>query len=78
MQHKTMSEPIDAKGKSCPLPIVLLAKAVRSAGPGETRVVQADDRAFPADVEAWCRKTGNELVTLRDKGRYFEATVRRV
>ena len=73
-----MSEPIDAKGKSCPLPIVLLARAVRSAGPGETRVVQADDRAFPADVEAWCRKTGNELVTLRDKGRYFEATVRRV
>jgi tRNA 2-thiouridine synthesizing protein A len=56
----------------------LLAKAVRSAGPGETRVVQADDRAFPADVEAWCRKTGNQLVSLCDKGRYFEAIVRRV
>jgi len=73
-----MSAPIDAKGKSCPLPIVLLAKAVRSRSPGETQVVVADDRAFPGDVEAWCRKTGNELVSLRDKGGYFEATVRRL
>jgi tRNA 2-thiouridine synthesizing protein A len=70
---------VDARGKSCPLPIVLLAKAVKSAGLGETVAIQADDRAFPPDVEAWCQRTGNELVSLdrNDRG-YFDAVIRRL
>ncbi|MBN2196292.1 MAG: sulfurtransferase TusA family protein [Polyangiaceae bacterium] len=71
-----MPTTIDARGKSCPLPIVLLAKAARDVAPGMTVVVIADDRAFAADVEAWCRKTQNELVSIRDAGSYIEARVR--
>ena len=26
--------------------------------------ILADDRAFPADVAAWCRKTNNTLVSI--------------
>jgi TusA-related sulfurtransferase len=69
---------IDARGKSCPLPIVLLAKAIKSLSVGQQVVVLADDRAFPQDLEAWCRKTGNELLSIeRLEQGYFEATVRR-
>jgi len=70
---------VDARGKSCPLPIVLLAKAVKAVGPGETVTIQADDRAFPPDVEAWCHRTGNQLVSLdrNDRG-YFDAVIRRL
>ena len=66
---------VDARGKSCPLPIVLVAQAARAASAGEKVTVQADDRAFPEDVLAWCRKTGNELLSLETKGGYFEARI---
>lgn len=68
---------VDARGKSCPLPIVLIAKALRDAGAGTSLTVQADDRAFPEDIRAWCRKTGTELVSLDSKPGYYEATIRK-
>ena len=59
------------------MPIVLLAKALREAGSGSRMTVQADDRAFPEDVKAWCRKTGNELLSLDSKPGYYEAVIRK-
>jgi TusA-related sulfurtransferase len=60
------------------MPIVLLAKALRDAGRGSQMTVRADDRAFPEDVKAWCRKTGNELVSLDNRPGYYEAVIRKV
>ena len=68
---------VDARGKSCPLPIVLTAKALRSAPSGELVTVRADDRAFPEDIQAWCRKTSHELVSLESKAGFFEALVKK-
>jgi len=59
------------------MPIVLLAKALRDAGRGSQMTVRADDRAFPEDVKAWCRKTGNELVSLDNRPGYYEAVIRK-
>ncbi|HEY2405122.1 MAG TPA: sulfurtransferase TusA family protein [Polyangiaceae bacterium] len=70
-------ETIDARGKSCPLPIVLTAKALRHATAGESLTIQADDRAFPEDIRAWCRKTSHELLSLESKTGYFEAVVKK-
>jgi TusA-related sulfurtransferase len=69
---------LDARGKSCPLPIVLTAKAVKTLAIGELLAVKADDRAFVPDIEAWCKKTGNELVGIETKEGFFEAKLRRV
>jgi len=68
---------IDARGKSCPMPIVLLAKAAKETKPGATILIQADDRAFPEDVKAWCLKTNNELLSLDEQSGYYEAKIRR-
>ncbi len=69
---------VDARGKSCPLPIVLLAKAVKAVPVGESVSIRANDRAFPPDVEAWCQRTGNQLVSLDRSGECeFDAVVRR-
>jgi tRNA 2-thiouridine synthesizing protein A len=68
---------LDARGKSCPMPIVLAAKAMKALAPGDRLFVLADDRAFPEDIRAWCSKTGNDLLSLAEKPSYFEAEVRR-
>jgi TusA-related sulfurtransferase len=68
---------LDARGKSCPLPIVLTAKAIRNMTVGQAIAVQADDRAFPEDIRAWCRKMGHELVSLESRGPFYEAIVKK-
>jgi len=68
---------IDARGKACPMPIVLLAKGMRKLASGATLTIQADDRAFPQDIEAWCHKTKNQLVSLADSDGQYAAVIRK-
>lgn len=68
---------VDARGRSCPMPIVELAREAKVASDGEEIVILADDQAFPADVEAWCKKTKNELIELGPHEGCFRAVVRK-
>lgn len=68
---------IDARGKSCPLPIVELARLVKQSYSGDVIVVLADDKAFPADIQAWCKKTRHELLSLGNDPGCYRATVRK-
>jgi TusA-related sulfurtransferase len=67
---------VDARGLKCPLPIIRLTQAMK-ANPSEPIRIFADDLAFEADVAAWCRKTGNELISLEKSGGTFTAVVGR-
>lgn len=53
---------VDARGKPCPVPIIMLAKAARDLAPGSELTVLATDAAARYDVPAWARMTGNEFV----------------
>ncbi len=55
---------LDARGRSCPIPIVHLRRAIEELSSGDLIEIVADDAAFPADVRAWCKKLGHELVSL--------------
>ncbi len=53
---------VDAKGLSCPLPIVRTAQAMKTAGAGQLVEVLATDPGSLKDFEAWAKSTGNTLV----------------
>jgi tRNA 2-thiouridine synthesizing protein A len=53
---------VDARGKACPIPIIMLAKAARNLAPGAELTVLATDLAARCDVPAWARMTGNDFV----------------
>jgi TusA-related sulfurtransferase len=57
-----VDEYVDARGLSCPMPIVRLAQAIRRLAPGAIIELLATDAGSVKDVEAWCRTTGHELV----------------
>ena len=57
---------LDCRNLNCPMPIVKIAKAIKTMDIDQTLEVTATDPAFKADVEAWIRKTGNEMVTSED------------
>lgn len=68
---------IDARGMQCPGPIVEVFKAAKAAQPGDVINVQVTDKGFIEDIKTWCRKTGNELVSLED-GQIIKATIKKV
>jgi tRNA 2-thiouridine synthesizing protein A len=45
---------IDALGKKCPLPIIMLAERIGEVAIGDVVEVLADDPATKTDVPAWC------------------------
>lgn len=57
---------VDARGLRCPLPVIRLAEAARHAQHGALVEVLATDPAARADIPAWCRMRGQELVEVRD------------
>ncbi len=68
---------IDCSGMQCPGPIMTVAAAMASAPAGTTLEVRATDPGFTADIESWCRKTGNELVSKEKRGREHIAVLRK-
>lgn len=68
---------VDARGLSCPMPIVKTAQVVRTMAPGELVELIATDPGSVKDVVAWCRTTGNELVEQSVDGAEFRFVVRR-
>jgi tRNA 2-thiouridine synthesizing protein A len=58
----TVGTTVDARGQSCPGPLVSLAKALRSAEPGELLELLATDPGSKSDVPSWATLSGNELV----------------
>ncbi|HET6380733.1 MAG TPA: sulfurtransferase TusA family protein [candidate division Zixibacteria bacterium] len=62
MTTPTVAQRVDARGLSCPLPIVRTALAMKSLAPGELIEVLATDPGSTKDFTAWTRTTGHELV----------------
>jgi TusA-related sulfurtransferase len=51
---------VDCLGRPCPVPVIELARAVRTVELGQVVEVLTDDPAARHDVPAWCRMTGQE------------------
>jgi len=69
---------LDLKGLLCPIPVVKMARAIKEVEVGQTIEAFATDPGVMADIPAWCRSTGNELVTLEKVEKQFHFVVRRV
>jgi tRNA 2-thiouridine synthesizing protein A len=53
---------IDALGRKCPIPIIMLAEQIRDVPVGEIIAVRADDPAAYADIPSWCGMKSHECV----------------
>lgn len=54
---------LDARGLTCPLPILKAKKAMGEVPVGGTLEVLATDPGASDDFKAFCRTTGHELLT---------------
>ena len=68
---------IDALGKKCPIPIIMLAARIREVAIGQLIEVLADDPAARSDLPAWCQLKSQEFVAARDLPSGWAFLVRR-
>ncbi len=68
---------VDACGLQCPGPILKVKETIDKMEKGQALEVQASDFGFIADIEAWCRNTGNTLVTNEIQGNNVSAVIKK-
>ena len=64
-------EALDARGRNCPLPILRTKKALGELQSGQVLRVIATDPGSVKDFAAFCKQTGNELLSQADAGKEF-------
>ena len=68
---------VDARGLSCPMPIVRTAQTIIPLPSGAIVEVLATDPGSLKDFTAWCRMTNNELLEQTTDGPVFRFVIRR-
>ena len=72
-----ITQTVDARGLSCPMPIVKTAQAVKTIPSGGFVEVLATDPGSVKDFAAWSRSTGNEIVEQSADGGVYRFVLRR-
>jgi tRNA 2-thiouridine synthesizing protein A len=68
---------LDCSGMLCPMPVIKTSKAVKEMQVGQVLKLIATDPGAPADMQAWSRQTGNELMDSHQEGNKYIFYLRR-
>ncbi len=74
----TVSTIVDARGQSCPGPLVTLAKALKEASSGDLLELLATDPGSRSDIPSWAEISGNELLESSGADGEYRYLVRKV
>ena len=69
---------VDARGTSCPGPILAAKKGMAEVKVGEIMEVLATDSGTQKDLPAWANKMGHEYLGLVEEAGYLRLFVKRV
>jgi tRNA 2-thiouridine synthesizing protein A len=69
---------VDARGTSCPGPILAAKKGMAEVKVGEIMEVLATDSGTQKDLPAWANKMGHEYLGVVEEAGYLKLFVKRV
>lgn len=69
---------LNLEGLLCPIPVVKVANAVKELPIGGVIEATATDPGVLADIPAWARTTGNELIKIERDGKLVKFQLRRL
>ncbi|MEM0373513.1 MAG: sulfurtransferase TusA family protein [Sulfolobaceae archaeon] len=78
MSQVKVSRTLDLRGMYCPGPVLETAKAIKQVNIGDVIEVLATDPAAEPDLQAWARRTGQEIVDIKKEGEVIRVLIRRV
>ncbi len=75
--NTNITQTLDARNLNCPLPILRTKKALNSMQSGDLLAIQATDPGSVNDLEAFCKQTGNKLVSSEAAGDEFSFIIKK-
>ncbi|MFS0763504.1 MULTISPECIES: sulfurtransferase TusA family protein [Peribacillus] len=68
---------LNAKGLACPMPIVKTRKAMNDLQTGEVLEIHVTDKGAKADLAAWSKSGGHELVETAEENDILKFWIRK-
>ncbi len=75
--QETTDVVLDLKGLLCPIPVVKVSLAIKALPVGGVLEGVATDPGVLADIPAWTRSTGNELLSIERQDGLIKFQVRK-
>lgn len=67
---------LDARGLICPMPVIRTQNKIAELHAGDELEITATDPGALADIPAWCRVHGHEVIAARREGSEVRILVR--
>ncbi len=68
---------VNAKGLACPMPIVKTRKQMKEMESGQVLEILATDKGAQADLAAWAKSGGHELMESQVEGDVFKFWIKK-
>ncbi|KIL27374.1 hypothetical protein B4133_0151 [Bacillus altitudinis] len=68
---------LDVTWLACPMPIIRTKKKMNDLAEGQVLEIHATDKGAKADLAAWAKSSGHELITQTDEGHVLKFWVRK-
>ena len=68
---------LDCRGLNCPLPILKTKKAIETLNSGDVLKMVSTDPGSLNDMNAWSRRTGNELLQSEQDGNEYRFFIKK-
>ncbi|MGE7591618.1 sulfurtransferase TusA family protein [Peribacillus frigoritolerans] len=68
---------LDAKGLACPMPIIKTRKAMNDLQTGQVLEIHVTDKGAKADLAAWSKSGGHELMETAEENDILKFWIRK-
>ncbi|MBE9481803.1 MAG: sulfurtransferase TusA family protein [Bacteroidetes bacterium] len=72
LQNLKVNKSVDARGTSCPGPLLAAKKAIGEINSGEIMEILSSDEGTRKDVPKWANKKGHEYLGTVEESGYFK------
>jgi TusA-related sulfurtransferase len=62
---------IDCKGIHCPMPVIKAKQAIEKLNSGEILRIESTDKGSAKDIPAFARRSGHELLEMKEENGVF-------
>ena len=73
----TPASVLDAKGLSCPMPLLRTKKEIGKIGSGEILQVDGTDPGSRNDIPGWCERSGHEYLGEKEGDGFFSFFIKK-
>ncbi len=69
---------LDCYGLLCPMPVFKASQKMKEMETGQVLEIISTDDGIKSDIEAWCEKTGNELLEIDEDDGEIHTFIRKL